>query len=83
MSLEFDRKTMNIRIKRRAQYLAFAVSLVLMLLLLVTMFLATNHIIDIAVSPSFVLQGITLSIITGAIVGFVYYVASGWMFLGE
>lgn len=83
MDLQFDHKTMNTRIKRRAVYLAIAITLVLMLLLLVVIFLSMNSILSISIGLGFFLQGTALSVIAGAIIGFVYYVASGWIFLGE
>lgn len=83
MDLQFDHKTMKKRIKKRAEYLALVVSLVLILLLLIITFLGVNSIIAISVNLGFVLQGAALSIITGAVAGFAYYVIDGWMFLSE
>jgi hypothetical protein len=83
MNLEFDGKIMKKRIRKRAEYLAITVTLLMILLLLIITFLSTNNVIIFNVTTAFILQGILLSIIIGAIVGFSYYVISGWMFLSE
>jgi len=83
MNLEFDGKIMKKRIRKRAEYLAITVTLFMILLLLIITFLSTNNVIIFNVTTAFILQGILLSIIIGAIVGFSYYVISGWMFLSE
>ena len=83
MNLEFDGKIMKKRIRKRAEYLAITVTLLMILLLLIITFLSSNSVITFNVTTGFILQGILLSTLTGAIVGFSYYVISGWMFLGE
>jgi len=83
MNLEFDGKTMKQRIMNRARYVGLAVFLALMLILFVTLFFASNSIIDLNITLSFVLQAIGLSVLAGAIIAFIYYVISGWMFLGD
>lgn len=83
MQLEFDGKTMKQRIMNRARYVGVAVFLSLSVCMLIVLFLAANDIINLNIGFGFALQGFGLSLLVGLVVAFVYYVISGWMFLGE